>query len=129
MLFLVLVSSTTPTPGRHILLVDDDASVRASVKLLLSIDRHQVTEAAGGREALNLFTGAKYDLVIIDYFMPDMLGDTLARNLRQLAPALPILMLTAYREKLVDYGPIADAVLGKPVSIAELRAAIANLIR
>ena len=63
--------------GKNILLVEDDPAVRASIKLLLSIDRHTVTEAANGHEALQLFTGSRYDLVILDYRMPEMLGDEL----------------------------------------------------
>lgn len=123
------MNTTVVTVGKNILVVDDDPSVRASLKLLLNIDRHQVTEAASGREALLLFTGAQFDLVIIDYFMPDMLGETLAQNLKHLAPAQPILLLTAYREKLVDQGQSADTVLSKPVSLDDLRVALAKLIK
>ena len=114
------------TPGKNILVVDDDPAVRESLKLLLSIDRHTVTEAANGHEALLLFTGARYDLVITDYLMPEMLGDELARNIRNIAPAQPILMVTAYLEKLVHAGKPADAVLGKPLSIDDLRRAMAR---
>jgi len=113
--------------GKNVLLVDDDPAVRASIKLLLSIDRHRVTEAANAHEALQLFTGSRYDLVIIDYLMPEMLGEELARNIKSLAPAQPILMVTAYLEKLVDADIPADAVLGKPLSIDDLRRAIAKL--
>jgi len=112
--------------GKSILLVDDDPDVRGSIKLLLSIDRHTVTEAANGHEALQLFTGSRYDLVITDYRMPGMLGDELARNIKNLVPAQPILMVTAYIEKLLDAGKPADAVLGKPFSIDDLRRAIAT---
>jgi CheY-like chemotaxis protein len=113
-------------PARNILLVEDDPAVRGAIKLLLSIDRHIVTEAADGHEALQLFTGSQYDLVITDYLMPGMLGDELAQNIKSLAPAQPILMVTAYLEKLVDHGKPADAVLGKPLSIDDLRRVIAR---
>jgi CheY-like chemotaxis protein len=86
---------------------------------------HMVTEAANGHEALQLFTGSRYDLVITDYRMPGMLGDELARNIKNLLPAQPILMMTAYIEKLLDAGKPADAVLGKPFSIDDLRRAMA----
>jgi CheY-like chemotaxis protein len=100
----ITMSTAVSAQGKSILLVDDDPAVRASIKLLLSIDRHTVTEAADGHEALQLFTGSRYDLVIIDYRMPGMLGDELARNIKNLSPAQPILMVTAYLEKLVDAG-------------------------
>ena len=112
--------------AKSILLVEDDPDVRGSIKLLLSIDRHTVTEAANGHEALQLFTGSRYDLVITDYRMPGMLGDELAQNIKNLVPTQPILMVTAYLEKLVDAGKPADAVIGKPLSIDDLRRAMAR---
>lgn len=120
------MNTNVSTRGKSILLVDDDPAVRSSIKLLLSIDRHIVTEAANGHEALQLFTGSRYDLVITDYLMAGMLGDELAQNIKNLAPAQPILMVTAYLEKLVDAGKPADAVLGKPLSIDDLRRAMAR---
>ena len=127
---MLLVSMTMNTavnaPAKNILIVDDDSMVRGSIKLLLSIDRHNVTEAANGHEALQLFTGSQYDLVITDYFMPGMRGDELAQNIKNIAPAQPVLMLTAYVEKLLDGGKPADAVLGKPLSIDDLRRAVAR---
>jgi CheY-like chemotaxis protein len=128
MLFLIAMRTEDSAPGKNILLVDDDSGVRGSIKVLLSIDRHTVTEAANGHEALQLFTGSRYDLVITDYFMPEMLGDELAENIKNIAPAQPILMVTAYLEKLVNGGRLAGAVLGKPFSVDDLRQAMAKLI-
>ena len=114
--------------GKRILLVDDDAAARESIKLLLQIDRHDVVEAKGGREALELFHQSVMDLVIIDYFMPQMEGSKLAEHLKLAAPSMPILMVTAYMEKLVDCHNPVDAILPKPFGIAELRQSIASLL-
>jgi len=114
--------------GKRILLVDDDLGARESIKLLLSIDRHSVIEAKNGREALEKFNQAPFDLVIIDYFMPQMEGKELAANIKMAAPLLPVLMVTAYLEKLVDTGTQVDAMLPKPFAIAELREAISKLV-
>ncbi len=126
---MLLISLAMNTAARvqpkNILLVDDDREVREAIKLLLAIDRHTVTEAGNGREALQLFTGSNYDLVITDYLMPEMLGDELARKIRIRAPAQPILMITAYLEKLGRIRQPADAVLGKPISLDNLRQAMA----
>jgi CheY-like chemotaxis protein len=111
---------------KNILLVDDDPAARESIRLLLNIDRHTVTEAANGQEALQLFMGSAYDLVITDYLMPGMLGDELADCIRNIAPGQPILMVTAYLEKLIAAGKSADEMLGKPFSVDELRRAIAR---
>jgi len=120
------MNTTVKPPRQKVLLVEDDPAVRQSIKLLLSIDRHKVTEAANGLEALHLFTGSHYDLVITDYLMPGMLGDELARNIKNLSPTQPVLMVTAYLEKLVDAGRPADAVLAKPLSVDDLRRAMAR---
>jgi len=114
--------------GKRILLVDDDAAARESIKLLLQIDRHDVVEAKGGQEALELFHQSVMDLVIIDYFMPQMEGTKLAEHLKLAAPSMPILMVTAYMEKLVDCHNPVDAILPKPFGIAELRQSIASLL-
>lgn len=114
--------------GKRILLVDDDAGARESIKLLLSIDRHSVLEASNGREALELFHQGLLDLVIIDYFMPQMEGRELAANIKLTSPTVPILMVTAYVEKLVDTDNRVDAILAKPFGIGELREKIAQLL-
>ncbi len=113
--------------GKRILLVEDDASARESIKLLLSIDRHSVAEAENGRQALDCFARETFDLVILDYAMPEMRGSELAGHLKRVNPAVPLLMVTAYLEKLVDSETPVDAVLGKPFGVVELRQAIARL--
>jgi two-component system cell cycle sensor histidine kinase/response regulator CckA len=127
MLLSTAMKTVATVPPKRILLVEDDPGARASIKLLLSIDRHTVTEAANGYEALQLFTGSTYDLVITDYLMPRMLGDELVRNIKNIAPAQPILMVTAYLEKLVAAGKPADTLLGKPLSVDDLRRAMAKV--
>jgi two-component system response regulator MprA len=114
--------------GKRILLVDDDPGARESIKLLLKIDRHNVLEAKNGQEALELFHQALLDLVIIDYFMPQMEGRELATHIKMAAPSLPILMVSAYMEKLVDTNNPVDALLPKPFGIDELRQTIARLL-
>ena len=124
---LAAMSDQARVLGKRVLLVEDDPAARESIKLLLTIDRHRVTEAKNGHEAMELFHQNVFDLVIIDYFMPQMHGKELASNLK-LSAAVPILMVTAYAEKLVDMGIQVDCILAKPFGIAELRQAIAKLL-
>jgi CheY-like chemotaxis protein len=114
--------------GKRVLLVEDDQSARESIKLLLRIDRHTVVEAENGREAIDCFAREPFDLVILDYAMPGMRGSELAVHLKQLAPSVPILMVTAYLEKLSEPDKPVDAVLGKPFGVVELRQTIASLL-
>jgi CheY-like chemotaxis protein len=116
------------TFGRRILLIEDDASVRASTKLLLNIDRHSVTEARDGAEGLALLAQQPFDLVVLDFFMPGMHGGEVARRIKEVAPGLPILMVTAYLEKLSGFERPVNAVLAKPYAVDELRGEIAKLL-
>jgi len=115
--------------GKQVLLVEDDQGARESIKLLLTIDRHRVTEARNGQHAMELFHEYFFDLVIIDYFMPQMHGKELAGNLKAITATVPILMVTAYAEKLVDMDIQVDSILPKPFGVAELRHAIAKLLK
>jgi two-component system, OmpR family, response regulator MprA len=114
--------------GKRILLVDDDPAVRESIRLLLTIDRHEVVTAAGGVGAIELLKRQPFDLAILDHFMPGMLGSQLALHIRKIAPCLPILMVTAYLEMLGDCDKPVDAVIAKPFAVEELRRVIAKLL-
>lgn len=113
---------------KRILLADDQQDVREMTKLMLDMDEHMVTEAANGREALELFTSDRFDLVITDYVMPLMKGDELARNIKRLAPAKPILMTTGSAGEIGSTQMSVDAVLNKPFGFADLRQAVAQLL-
>jgi CheY-like chemotaxis protein len=114
--------------GKRILLVEDDRGARESIKLLLTIDRHAVTEANEGTTALGLLKSQPFDLAVVDYFMPGMRGSELALRIREIAPSLPIIMITAYLEKLAAADKPVDVVIGKPFAIQDLRRAIAKLL-
>ena len=98
------------------------------IKLLLTIDRHNVVEASSGAEAIELVKSQPFDLAILDYFMPGMQGSQVALHFRHIAPSLPILMITGYLERLGDSDKPVDAVIGKPFAIEDLRRAIAKLL-
>ena len=114
--------------GKRILLVDDDRGARESIKLLLRIDRHEVVEATAGEEAIQLLESQTFDLAILDYYMPGLQGNQVAKRMREIAPSLPLLMITAYLEKLRDSEKPVDAVIAKPFSIEELRRAVSRLL-
>ncbi|MGO8675131.1 MAG: response regulator [Limisphaerales bacterium] len=115
------------TVGKRILVADDQQEVRDTIKLLLRLDDHTVAEATNGREALEMFEQGRFDLVITDYAMPEMRGDELAANVKNLAPSQPILMLTGSVELLDGFATAVDALLRKPFSLMDLRQAIARL--
>ncbi len=115
--------------GKRILVADDEPSVRDAIRMLLSVDEHRVSTAANGREALDMFAHQPFDLVITDLEMPLMKGNELAAAIKRLVPAQPILMITAYAEKLGSASNPVDALLSKPFTFADLRAAITQLLQ
>lgn len=114
--------------GQRILLVDDEESLRECLRMMLEMEGHQVTEATNGVEALDLFAGGHFDLVITDFEMPVMKGNTLALRLKQLAPSLPILMITASAKAHRDSENPVDVLLNKPFTMPELQGALKKLI-
>ncbi|MCX7722175.1 MAG: response regulator [Verrucomicrobiae bacterium] len=123
------METITEVLGKRILLVDDDPSVRESLKLMLSFDHHTVIEAANAQEALQLLRNARYDLVITDYFLPGMRGDELARRIKELVPGQPVCIVTAFIERFASTPASADAVLGKPLSLEEIRRIVGLPVR
>lgn len=115
-------------PAKHILLVEDQTSVREAVRFMLRTDEHTVAEANNGDQALALFTKGHFDLVMTDFAMPGMNGGELATKIKGLVPCQPILMITGYRKAIDDSRSPVDAILVKPFSLAELRLTIAKLL-
>ena len=77
-------------------MVDDEPLVFESVAMLLAYDGHDVETAGSGEEALSKQSSAQFDVVITDFAMPGMKGDQLSAMLKQRAPSLPVILLTAF---------------------------------
>jgi two-component system cell cycle response regulator CpdR len=114
--------------GKRILLVEDEEPLRACMRMMLELEGHQVTEAGNGAEALNLFAIGEFDLVITDFQMPVMKGNQLAVKLKLLAPAMPILMITASARARREAENPVDALLDKPFTVTELYCALGKLL-
>jgi PAS domain S-box-containing protein len=115
----------------HVLLVDDEELVRRILNEFLVGDEHIVETATNGREALDKFQHAKFDVVILDRAMPDMNGDQVAVAIKHLKPETPIILLTGFGSMMQAAGeqpPGVDLVVGKPVTILGLREAVAKVV-
>jgi two-component system chemotaxis response regulator CheY len=85
-----------------ILLVDDSRTMRSiQKKVLETLGQNEVAEAADGIEALGTIasTPAGFNLIIIDWNMPNMDGITLVRKIRERDKATPLIMATTEAEK------------------------------
>jgi len=113
----------------RILAVDDEPVVRDCVKRTLASCGHAVETAASGVEALARFEKDKFDLMILDYEMPDMKGDELALLIKALAPDQPIFMLTAYPDTVAhQLLTQVELIVSKPFQPQDLRSAIEKLV-
>jgi CheY-like chemotaxis protein len=113
--------------GKRILLVEDERVMRETLRRLFEQDLHAVVEANNGAEALTLFRSGKFDLVVLDFEMPFVKGNELAARIKMVAPAQPILMITAFQHRPSRDNPV-NAVLSKPFTSARLRETVAQLL-
>ncbi len=106
-----------------ILIVDDEQSVRYSFKKLLNSQSYKIIEASDANEAISTFKNEKPDLVILDIEMPGKDGIQVLRELNELAPKIPVIIITAYGSgdrviKAMKYG--AYEYIEKPFDIPKL---------
>lgn len=115
-----------------ILLVDDDEDIAGRVKTWLEHDRHAVDCAGDGQTALAFLKVKQYDLLILDWTLPDLSGVDVCRNFRKAGGKSPVLMLTARTastEKITGLDAGADDYITKPFDLDELSARVRALIR
>ncbi|MFP3894356.1 response regulator transcription factor [Exiguobacterium indicum] len=116
----------------HILVIDDEASIRHLVKLQLELDGQTVETAADGATALALQETKTFDLIVLDLMLPDTTGFDLIPKLRKTTPDLPILMLTArdqMNDKIIGLQLGADDYMTKPFNGTELVLRVKNLLK
>jgi CheY-like chemotaxis protein/anti-sigma regulatory factor (Ser/Thr protein kinase) len=119
-------------PPTRILIVDDDPLVLKSLRDTLEADGHYVTTADGGQAGIEAFVSARargnpFPVVITDLGMPYVDGRQVSSQIKAVAPATVILLLTGWGQRLVAEGeipPHVDRVLSKPPKLRELREAL-----
>lgn len=82
---------TTPASKPRILCTEDDDDTREILRLLLEMGGFQVSSAKDSAEALSLARAEKFDLYLLDNWLPEGPGDVLCRKLRELDPTTPVL--------------------------------------
>lgn len=116
----------------HILIAEDDHSLRTLMRAYLEQEGYKVYLAADGREALTILENTHIDLAICDLMMPFLDGFQLTEQLRQANFTLPILVVTA-REGLEDkkraFALGTDDYMVKPVDMNEMIWRVGALLR
>ncbi len=80
----------------HILVVDDDPMVCMAIEAYLERHNFRVTIADGGEAGLRALEGGKFDLMIVDIFMPHMRGFESIRVFHERAPTVPLIAMSGY---------------------------------
>ena len=119
---------------KRILLVDDEAAIRAMVGVVLAADGREFVEAVNGTEAQEILENSEFDLVISDVIMPDCDGIELVMAIRRKLPKVPVIIMSGGgRVQAAHYLNLAEKlgavkVFEKPFNTVELRAAVAELL-
>ena len=116
----------------RLLLVEDEPEIQDFLKQPLANAGYEVDTAKDGRTAIQLASGKKYDVLIVDLGLPDQDGIDLILQLRRSGVSSPVLILSARRSvddrvKGLEQG--GDDYLTKPFALAELLARLRNLLR
>ncbi len=116
----------------HLLVVDDDASVREALAVVLTLDGFRVSTAGDARAALRTLHAERPDAVVLDVLMPGLDGLEACRRIRATGDRTPVLMLTAraeVAERVAGLEAGADDYLVKPFAREELIARLRALLR
>lgn len=119
--------------SERILFIDDEEAVVKVGKKMLELLGYTVDTKTDIAEALSLFKSKtdEFDLVITDMTMPNMTGDKLAIEIKNIKPDIPIILCTGY-SKMIKDKPLAEygikALIYKPIEIAELAGKVRRVL-
>ncbi len=124
----------TPRPTRQeqVLVVEDDPTLRMSLRATLRSAGYKVEVASTGPEGLDAALQGGADLVLLDVMLPGMNGFEICQRIRELDTSVPILMVTAKGEeedKVRGLGLGADDYIVKPFGTRELLARVDAALR
>jgi len=126
------VSTDAVSTRPRVLVVEDEAKTRDSVVEGLRMEDWQAAAVGAGEEALRRIGAEGFDLIILDWMLPDRDGIEILQQLRRRGVGTPVLMLTArttLNDRVVGLEAGADDYLLKPFAFAELLARCRALLR
>lgn len=116
----------------HILLIEDDKTIRIALEFALTREGYEVSAAADGMAGLEAARTGNPDLILLDLMLPKLSGLEVARALRAEGDETPIVILTALdaeQDKVAGLDAGADDYVTKPFSTAELLARVRAHLR
>jgi len=119
-------------PPLRCLIVDDEESVGSVLGDVLEMDGHEVAVVTDGATAIERFRAERFDVVFTDLAMPGLSGWQVIRAVKAIAPDVPVFLVSGFAVELSADERRAhgvEAVLAKPLKIAELHAAVGQAAR
>jgi DNA-binding response OmpR family regulator len=116
----------------RILIVDDDESIRNTVKIILEDEGYTVDLAATGNEAIKMTEKTAYNIALLDIRLPDMEGVELLKLMKDNVPRTRKIMVTGYpsmQNAITALNKNADAYLVKPVDVEKLLNTVKDQLR
>ena len=121
------------SPSLRVLIVDDESLIRWSLAEVLLDSGHVVDEAADGASAVSLLSeGKSFDVVLLDYRLPDSNDLHLLETIRGLSPRSAIIMMTAFGTPEMMDGAVklgAYRVVPKPFDVHDMARLVAEVPR
>lgn len=116
---------------KKILIVDDDAELRANFAEVLKDAGYRTESAASAKEALAKIEGLQFDVILLDFMMPKMSGIDALQTIKRLRPKTKVIMLTAFAtiENAVEaIKKGASDYISKPFKIEQLLTTIRRVL-
>src|ERR1017187_3669141 len=123
-----MIEKDVPSSSPHILVADDERSIRLMLEAGLKLNGFQVTSVPTGSKALEVARKGGIDAVLSDIYMPDGGGLDLVRDLHQIDPTIPMILMTAQGSVEAAVRAMAEGAtdfIGKPFDVA----AVIELLR
>ena len=124
--------AATVDSSRKVLIVDPDASTRREIRAACEQEGYQVLEADRAAEAMRQFEHSHPSVILLEVTLPDGTGFDVCRELRKMAPAVPMIMMSSRSDEIdvvvaLEIG--ADDYVSKPLRLRELVARITAHLR
>ena len=115
---------------KRLLLVEDEETLRSTLRLNFELEGYAVTTAVRGSEALERIRGARFDGIVLDVMLPDVDGFTICETIRLEGNTTPVLFLTARTlpQERIRGLRSGDDYLGKPFDLEELLLRVGKLM-
>jgi len=114
----------------RVLVVDDEPEMRQILAQFLIGNGHRVETATNGREGLEKFRAGSFDLIVTDRAMPEISGDRMSAAIKEINPAIPIILVTGFADYIGVTGEHIegiDLIVNKPATLDDLRKAVAKV--